>query len=202
MSVENIVKRIIDEAQAEARSISENAEREMAKLKSNLDREERELREETKKKIAVEAEEIVKRRVSSARLEVRKRVLGQKDMIVGEVYSEAKSRILAFSDEKYLTFLKNLVVSNSIGGEEKVIFPSDDVARLKAKLPQWEKDIGKTLKEKGSKGSISISTQTRDIGAGVVLSQGRTEINLGLDVILSETKYLLEGEVTEILFGS
>jgi V/A-type H+-transporting ATPase subunit E len=202
MSVENIAKRIIDEAQVDARSVSEKAEQEMAKLRSGLEQEERELREETKKKIEVEAEEIVKRRISSARLEVRKRILGQKDMIVGEVYSEAKGRILALSDEEYLNFLKKLVVSYSVGGDETVIFPTEDAARLKAKLPQWEKDVTRERKEKGITGSLSLSSETRDIEGGLVLSQGRTEINLGLDGILAETKYLLEGEVTDILFGS
>jgi V/A-type H+-transporting ATPase subunit E len=201
MSVENIVKRIVDEAQSSARSVAEKGDQEMAKLRASLDLEGRELKEAAKKKIEVEAEEIVKRRVSSARLEGRKRVLGQKDMIMGEVYAEAKSRVLALPEDKYLDFLKKLVVSSSVPGDQKIILSHGDKTRLKAKLPQWEKDVAQELKKKGIKGSVSLSEETKDIEGGVVLSQGRTEINLSLDVIMAETKYLLEGEITEILFG-
>jgi V/A-type H+-transporting ATPase subunit E len=201
MSVENIVKRIVDEAQSSARSVAEKGDQEMSKLRASLDLEGRELKEAAKKKIEVEAEEIVKRRVSSARLEGRKRVLGQKDMIMGEVYAEAKSRVLALPEDKYLDFLKKLVVSSSVPGDQKIILSHGDKTRLKAKLPQWEKDVAQELKKKGIKGSVSLSEETKDIEGGVVLSQGRTEINLSLDVIMAETKYLLEGEITEILFG-
>jgi V/A-type H+-transporting ATPase subunit E len=201
MSVENIVKRIVDEAQSSARSVAEKGDQEMAKLRASLDLEGRELKEAAKKKIEVEAEEIVKRRVSSARLEGRKRVLGQKDMIMGEVYAEAKSRVLALPEDKYLDFLKKLVVSSSVPGDQKIILSPGDKTRLKAKLSQWEKDVAQELKKKGIKGSVSLSEETKDIEGGVVLSQGRTEINLSLDVIMAETKYLLEGEITEILFG-
>ncbi len=201
MSVENIIKKIVDESQAAARSIAEKAERDMGKLNSDLDREETELKEAARKKTQGEAEEIVKRRVSSARLEGRKRVLGEKDMIVGEVYAEARSRMLALSDDKYLDFLKRLTIAHSVDGDVKVMLSKKDVTRFKGRLPQWENDVAQAAQKQGKKGSITISSEMRDIEGGLVLSQGRTEVNLSLDVILDETKYNLEGEVTRILFG-
>lgn len=201
MSVENIVKKILDDAQTEARSIAERGEREAGKLTLEFDREEKELKEAALKKTRSEADEIVKRRVSSARLEGRKRVLGEKDMIMGEVYADVKERILALPDDKYLDFLKKLVVTNGVGGDETIMFSPKDSTRFKGKLPQWEKDVAQEAKNQGKKGIITISSETRSIEGGLVLSQGRTEINLSLDVILGEAKYTLEGEVTRILFG-
>ena len=201
MSVENIVKKILDGAQIDAKSITEKAEREMGKLLLELDREEKELKDSANKKIEIEAEEIVKRRVSSARLEGRKRVLGEKDMIVGEVYAAVKERILALPEEKYLDFLKRLAVVNSVEGDETIILGQRDIARFKGKLSQWEKDVVKEAQKLGKRVNITVSSDPRGIEGGLILSQGRTEVNLSLDVILSETKYLLEGEVTRSLFG-
>jgi V/A-type H+-transporting ATPase subunit E len=200
MSVENIVKKILDEAQREARSIAESAEREAAKRKAQLEQEEKEIREAERRGIEAEAREIIRRRVSSARLEGRKRILGEKDMIMGEVYAEAKERILALPDDKYLDFLKALAISHSAGGDEKIMLSARDIARFKGKLPQWERDVARATEEQQKKGTITVSSAARDIDAGLVLSQGRTEINLALAVILDRIKYNFEKEVTGILF--
>jgi vacuolar-type H+-ATPase subunit E/Vma4 len=201
MSVENIVKKILDEAQADARSIAQKSERELARLSLELDREEEEIREAAGKRVETEAEEVVKRRASSARLEGRKRILGEKDMIVGEVYAEVKERILSLPEDGYLDFLKRLAIKHCAGGDERIMLSPKDIARLKGKLPELERDVARATQEQGKKGTITVSSVTRDIEGGLVLSQGRTEVNIGLAVILDETQYDLEGEVTGILFG-
>jgi V/A-type H+/Na+-transporting ATPase subunit E len=201
MSVENIVKKILDEAQTDARSIAEKSLREGARLSAQLDREEAEMRETAIKKIEIEAQEVVKRRASSARLEGRKRILGEKDMIVGEVYAEVKERILSLPEDSYLDFLKRLAIRYCAGGDEMIMLSAKDIARFKGKLAQWEKDVARATRKQGKKGTITVSSVARNIEGGLVLSRERTEVNLDIAVILSETRYDLEGEVTEILFG-
>jgi V/A-type H+-transporting ATPase subunit E len=199
MSVENIAKKIIDEAQSAVRSIDEKAERDISRTASELDRQVQELKDRARRQTETEAQEVVKRRVSSARLEGRKRILGEKEMILGEIYAEARQRILALTEEKYLGFLTKLVVTNSLGGQEKVILSRKDLDRLKGKIPQWEKELAQEVQKKWKDSSITVSAEPRDIEGGLVLSQSRTEINLSLDVILAETKYVLESEVTGVL---
>jgi V/A-type H+/Na+-transporting ATPase subunit E len=199
MSVENIAKKIIDEAQSSVRSIDEKAERDISRTASELDRQLKELKDRARRQTEAEAQEVIKRRISSARLEGRKRILGEKEMILGEIYAEARERILALPEDKYLGFLKTLAAAHSVGGKETVMLSQKDLARLKGKLPQWEKEMAQEVQKKWKDSSITVSTETRDIEAGLVLSQGRTEINLSLDVILAEAKYILEGEVTGVL---
>jgi V/A-type H+/Na+-transporting ATPase subunit E len=199
MSVENIAKKILDEAQIGVRSIDEKAERDLARTTSELDRQEQELKDRAKRQIEIESQEVIKRRISSARLEGRKRILGEKEMILGEIYAESRERILALPEDKYLDFLKKLVITHCTGGQEKVILSQKDLTRLKAKLVAWEKELGQEAKKKWKDSSITVSDETRDIDGGLVLSQGRTEINLSLDVIIAETKYVLEAAVTGVL---
>lgn len=199
MSVENIAKKILDEAQTAARSIGEKVGRDMARAASELDREGQELRDTAKRQMDAEAQEVIKRRAASARLEGRKRILGEKEMILGEIYAEARGRILALPEDKYLGFLKGLVVAHGAGGAEKVMLSQKDLARFKGKLGQWEKEVTQEVQKKNKDNAVTVSTETRDIEGGLILSQGKTEINLSLDVILAETKYVLEGAVTNAL---
>src|SRR4030042_4621485 len=127
MSVENIAKKIIDEAQSAVRSIDEKAERDISRRASELDRQVQELKDRARRQTETEADEVVKRRVSSARLEGRKRILGEKEMILGEIYAEARGRILALPEDKYLGFLKKLVVTHGLGGQGKVILSRKDL---------------------------------------------------------------------------
>lgn len=202
MSVENIVEKILSEAKSVADSVRRRSDEEITRLRAELEDEERDLREAAGKRIEGEAEEIVKSRLSSARLEARKRILGEKDLIVREVYAAVKDRILALPDGAYLDFLGNLVVRHGGAGDGKVMLCARDRDRLGEKLPRWEEDISRLMKEEGGSGSISVSEETRDIEGGLVLSRGRIEVNLSLDVILSEVKYSLERDVIRILFGT
>lgn len=201
MSVEKIVDKILAEARGRAASITEQADRELQRLRSDLEHEEQQVGETSRKRTEDDAHEIVKRRVSSARLEARKRILRQKEMITDEVYAEAKRRLLALPDDKYLDLLKGLVAAYAVSGDEKIMLSAHDRDRLGDKIPRWEREIAGELKKKGIGGSISVSTETRDIEGGLILSRGRTEVNLSLDVILLEMKYLLEIEMSGSLFG-
>jgi V/A-type H+-transporting ATPase subunit E len=200
MAVEEIVEKILAEAARAAGSVKLDSDQQMARLSAELEREEREIGQAAEKRTSGEAGEIVKRRVSSARLEARKRILGEKESIVREVYAEVKDRILSLPDEAYLDLLGTLVVRHGEGGDQTVMLCARDRDRLKGSLPQWEHDVSRRLVEAGRPGSVSIADETREIEGGLVLSQGRVEVNLSLEVIIDQTKYLLEADVVRILF--
>jgi V/A-type H+-transporting ATPase subunit E len=201
MSLDNIVKKIMDEAQKTADGVSRGADEELDRLRDRFSGEEKQLRDDAVKKAKADAEEIVRRKVSSARLEGRKRVLGQKEMILNEVFAEAKEGLLNLPEDKYLDLLSELVVSHGAAGDEVIMLSPVDASRLKGKLKAWNKDLNDKLKKAGLKGEVKVADETRDIEGGLVLSKGRTEMNLSLDVLLSELRLILEGELMETLFG-
>jgi V/A-type H+-transporting ATPase subunit E len=201
MSLENIVKKIMAEAQDTANVIQERGGRELEKSREVLATEEKGLIDDSRKGAEAEAEEIIRRRVSSTRLEGRKRVLGEKEMILGEVFAEAKDRLVGLPEDEYLALLKRLVIENSVSGDEVVILSAKDKTRLKGKLAGWVKEINDELKKAGRAGAVVVSDEKRDIEGGLVLSKGRTEMNLSLEVLFSELKLTLEGELMNILFG-
>ncbi len=202
MSLDNIVKKIIDEAQKTAAVVGKEADEELDRLRGKLTGEEKQLRDDAKKRAEADAAEIMRRRVSSARLEGRKRILGQKEMILNEVFAEAKEDLLKLPADKYLDLLTELAITHCAEGDEVVMLSKEDASRLVDKLKAWNKDLNDKLKKKGLKGEVVVSDETREIEGGLVLSKGRTEINLSLDVLLSELRLTLEGELMEILFGA
>ncbi|MBN1572609.1 MAG: V-type ATP synthase subunit E [Deltaproteobacteria bacterium] len=201
MSLDNIVKKIIDEARKTADGVNKGADEELDRLRGKFSSEERQLKDDAVKRAKVDAEEIVRRRVSSARLEGRKRVLGQKEMILNEVFTEAKNGLLNLPEDRYLNLLTELVVKHGAVGDEVIMLSPKDASRLKGNLKAWNNDLNERLKKEGFKGEVRVTDETRDIDGGLVLSKGRTEINLSLDVLLSELRLTLEGELMEILFG-
>jgi len=200
MSLENIVEKILSEARDTVRVIDGKAEEDIGKLRTRLDAEERKLNEDARKQAESESEEIIRRRTSSARLEGRKRVLAAKESVINEVFAEAKTRILNLPDDEYLKLLAGLAVAHCTSGDEAVMLSPSDKKRLSKKLKGWATSINTALKEKKLPGKVGVSDETRSIEGGIVLSKGRTEINLSLDVLLGELRYELEGRLTEILF--
>ena len=200
MSLENIVEKILSEARDTVRVIDGKADEDIGKLRARLDADERELNEDARKRAEVEAEEIIRRRTSSARLEGRKRVLAAKESVLNEVFAEAKTKLLNLPEDEYLKLLTGLAVAHCASGDEVVMLSPSDKKRLSKKLKAWASSINIALKEKKLPGKVSVSDETRNIEGGIVLSKGRTEINLSLDVLMGELRYEMEGRLTQILF--
>lgn len=202
MTLENIVNKIIGEANETVKVIEERTEGELEKMRRTLEREEKELNDLAVKDAKTEAEKVIMRRVSSARLEGRKRILGIKEMILNETFIEARDKLKTLPDDKYLELLKGFVLEYASTGNEIISLSPFDLKRLKNKLEAWVKGVNGELKEKGLSGNMKVSDATRDIVGGLVLSEGKTEMNLDFDIILQEMRFLLEGGLTEILFGT
>ncbi len=201
MSLDNIVKKIIDEAQKTAEAVNNGADKELDRFRAELSSEEKELKGDANKKAKADAAEIIRRKKSSANLEGRKRILGQKEMILNEVFVEAKEKLLNLPVNEYLELLETLVVEYGATGDEIIMFSEDDASRLKSELKAWTKELNEKLKKKGLKGEITVSNESREIEGGLILSKGRTEINISFEVLLSELRLSLEGEIMNILFG-
>jgi V/A-type H+-transporting ATPase subunit E len=201
MSLENIITKIMDEAQSTIRVINDRAEEDLNKLEAELKGEEKELRDSAKKDAEAEGAEIIRRRISSASLEGRKRILGQKEKIIDEIFAEAKDRLLNFPDDDYIKLLTKFVTDSITTGDEVILLSDKDRSRLKDKIGSWEKEINKNLKEKGVSANVKVSDETRPISGGLVLVEGRTEINLSLDVLLAELRLSLESSLMQVLLG-
>ena len=118
--IENIEKRILDEANAKADAIIKDAEEKAAAITSEYE-------EKIKKEITLINEknvlllqDIMLKARQADKMERRKKISGKKYEIVSEVFKKAQEAIMSMDDEKYLDLLVMLAsnsMKDNLGGE-------------------------------------------------------------------------------------
>ena len=61
--------------------------------------------------------------------------------------------------------------------------------------------ISQKLAEKGIKGALTVSGETREISGGVIVRQGNIEVNCAVETLVQLRRSELASQVAEILFA-
>lgn len=194
MALEDIIKRIKDDARAEVARIEEDARHQrqeiLEKARQEAEGFEQKLMEEVRKKAAQQRERVI----SMARLELRKTLLQKKQEGIEEAFSRATKKLMNLKREDYLALLKRLLLRATESGDEEIIVSESHRSMVSDDfLSQVNKEIGG--------GKLRLSKESREMGGGFILRKGRREINYSLEMILKDLKDELEPEVARILFG-
>ena len=91
MSIQEIERRIIAEAEAEASKIKREAEVKIQQLERGHAQKKEEVKNELMREAQRKAEEVKKSYLIPARLKARKALLEEKQKILGEIYNEIKN---------------------------------------------------------------------------------------------------------------
>jgi V/A-type H+-transporting ATPase subunit E len=194
MPIENILRKIEEEASAAAARIVEAAKEEGLRLGEEYSARASKLAEQFEKRGARKAAEEKHRILVSEQLELRKAVLKRKREILGELYSETKRKIEEISGEEYLDLLESMIVEGATSGSEEIV-PASGQKRLFTK-----RFIEKLNKSFASGASFSVAGEEGDFTWGVVLREGRRMIDLSLETVFGRVIEELEPEVSGILF--
>lgn len=188
--IENIIRRIERDAQSRAENIAAEAAREAE-----------EIRAEASKKAAEEAAEIISKGKADAgerklrlggvsELEARKTLLAEKQKMIDLAFENAKAKLLALPAEKYAELLASLATSAAEGASGEIILSEKD-----------RSEVGAVLLEKlGKDNALTISRETREIGGGLVLRSGATEVNCSFDAIIKGLRETMASEIAAVLF--
>lgn len=183
MGKQQIVERILSDAEAEARTIADEAESKAAKLLAEASARADELRRETEAEAKAKRKSILEKRAADARLDGAKLLLKEKRKVVATVYDEALSRLLELSKEDALRLAKNLLEGYAEEGDEIFFaanFPYAEEVKL---LPVIEKRGLKIASERLTldggmrlKGRVS----DKDLSYGALLAADRDEYQADL----------------------
>ena len=190
--IEKITDRIRAEAEAEAAAALSEAEKSADAVRADFAAQAGELE---KTMLAQGTEEIgqkVQRAERASRLEAKKDILTLKQELVSEAYRRATEKILAMPEDDYAAFLAREAGNAALTGKEEIILNPDDREKLGGALLE-------ELKRSGSR--LTLSEETRPIVGGLILSQGRIEINCALDTLADLHRSELAGEAARLLFG-
>lgn len=194
MSIENILKRIDEEAEASGREALERAEAEAARIRERHERAAEKLRGELAGRAGKKAEEEERRLIVNEQLELKKALLTKKREILEEVYAEARKRAMDLSDTDYIELMKALVLAKAVSGAEEIIVPAE-----RHKL--FDKDFLIYLnREYTGGGGFSFAKERGEFSWGIVLREGKRIVDLSLNVLFEQLMERVEPKIASVLF--
>lgn len=195
-NLNNLISKIIDDANEESLKLLEKARLEEKKIIeekiSMAEREKKVILEKAKTEAKTRGERVV----SNAVLQVRNMKLDAKQKVLDKAFNLALEELMKLSDEKLLQFIKNDILSLNIDGDEEIIVKEgNSVITL-----DFINEINEALKAKGKKGQLKLSSEQRNIKGGYILSKNNIEINNTFEALVMSLRDELEGEVASALF--
>ena len=195
--IDKILERIEADSRAEIESIEADARARCEAIRADGDRRAQEQYAGLITAGAKRAEERISRLKSVAELEARKQVLATKQEMVSLAFDRAVDMIADLDDQRYIALLASLAVRASSDGTEKLIFSAADRARVGKAVCQ---KANAELEARGTAGRLTLSEETRDIRAGLVISAGDIEVNCTAESLVSGLRGELASKVASVLF--
>ncbi len=199
MSLDNIIHKILADAQAEVKCIENEGLKEIEERLSKLKQEAEDYKERNLKKIYRIAAEEQQRLIITARLELRKQTLIEKQAILDKVFSEAFEKLKNLPEKEYLEYLFKLLINTVESGEEEMILATKD-AKIAEQLLKRANDY---LKKEGKIAKLTLSNEVRSIekfSGGVILKSGSIEDNNSLERLFQDARADLEAQIAKLLF--
>lgn len=195
--IDNITRRISEETQDEIDEIKKNANEECERITAEY----RNIAQDEYWKILKKGKEDADRQAdrmrSLAQAEAKKQMLALKQEMIGKAFDMAVEKLLEMPEEKYVEFLKSLAVKASRTGKEQIILSPSDRARFGKKVAMAANEV---LEANGKTASLTLSEQTRAIKGGLILSEGKIDVNCSIETIVELRRNELAGEVAQLLY--
>jgi V/A-type H+-transporting ATPase subunit E len=196
MDTEQVVEKILSEAQAEADKIKSEAREKAAGQEAELAAELESFRKETETLAEKASEEKKRRMLATARMDTRKALLSCKVALLNEVFDKAREKIKELPEEQYHEFVESLMHKAIESGDEEVIIGAEDGRLSNGLIKSINRKLGP-----GFKGNLQLSSDTADIDGGFILRRGNIQVNVSVGVLLAEAKEQMEIELAAELFG-
>ena len=205
--ISRITDKIIAEAQTDSRRILGEADKKCAEILAQYKKEADESVRAIEEEAQNEAEKIVTKAKTEAGIIRKNTVNDAKIRLVDRVFDEAKKEILSLSDDKYLEFLINLLVSllkqiNAEGSKGKIevlLCAKDREKHGKALLEGVSRRLIGKIDSKFLE-SVALSRATAEISGGIVLATERCDYNCSVESIIEKIRPEIESNIRKMLF--
>ena len=195
--IEKITARISQENEDEIRAITESAQKQAEEIKKRYELKAAELSSDIVSKGKQAAAERKERLISASQMEIKKMILALKQSMLDETFQKALSTLASLPEEQYLTLLTDLAVKSARTGKEQLIFSPSDRTRFGKKVVTA---ANARLQQKGIEANLTLSETSRAMKGGLILIDGRIEINCTFETILRLLRKDIAGQAAAILF--
>jgi V/A-type H+-transporting ATPase subunit E len=194
MDANQVVQKILAQAQAEAEKIKAQADEKLKALNSAGEGELSKYRQETERLARIAGEAKKTTVLAAARIAIAKEMTETKRKLLNAAIEKAGQNIKSLGDGEYLSIMEGLILRSVKTGNEELV-----IGRNENRINEnFIRSINKNLADKGN---LRIASDRADIDAGFILRQNRTRVNAGLDVMLKVAGEQLESKLAEQLFG-
>lgn len=181
-NLDNLVQRIIDEANEKAGLIIEEANKVKDEIIALKESEAMENKKKIIERAQREAELSKERIISSAELKVRNQKLQAKQKVLDKVFSLAKERLKSLDEEKYISFLKNVLRGLKLTGNEVLVVPEN-------------------MKDKVKKYGIALKVSDDEtVESGFLIKDKGVILNYTFDSLVEHYREEMETEIAQVLF--
>ena len=196
MNAEQVVQKILSEAQAQADKITAEANAKVSEQQSQADKELAKFSEGTEQKAVAAGEDKLARMLASARMQISKEYLGAKVSLLDEVFQKARLRVKDLPADQYEELIQQLMEKAIESGDEEVLIGKDETRIDNGLVKRVNRKLGP-----GFKGNLQLANDTVDIDGGFILRRGKIQVNVSLDVLIMQAREAMELELTQELFG-
>ena len=195
MNADQVIKKILSEAQQQADEINRQASDKCALQKQQTEEELANYRAETERLSGQAAEERFQRLLAGARMSNGQKVLSAKVAILNDVFAKAKEAVNKLPDEQYLSLMAVMMKQAVETGDEEVVVGKNENRIDEAFVKKVSSDLGA-----GFKGNLRFSDKRAEIAGGFILSRGKVRINASTDVLIDRLRESMEIELSRELF--
>ncbi|GBF36039.1 V/A-type H+/Na+-transporting ATPase subunit E [Methanofervidicoccus abyssi] len=203
MGVDEIVSKILEDANKEAEKIKEDAQVEASKILDDARKEAEKRKNEILKKGEKEAEMVKNRIIAEAKLKVRKKMLIKREELIEKAIKKLREDLIKLPEkEEYNTLLLKLIIEGIVAiGEEEVFIDLNkrDYEIINSKI-MWtiESEMGKLL----NKSVIVRKGNIVDIVGGcIVKSKNGSKIcDNSLEAVFERNLENIKEKIAELLF--
>ncbi|MCD6507639.1 V-type ATP synthase subunit E [Candidatus Poribacteria bacterium] len=198
MALEDILRKIEEDARREADKILSEARARAEEILHSAEQEAERIRENLLEEARREAQTHKSRLISMAQLDMRKEILQEKQNLIDQVFQIALERLLRMEDEEYRELIREMLKQVVEHGDEEIILCERDKSRISQGFIQT---LNKELESEGKPGKLTIAEETGDFSGGFILRRGKIELNNSFDALLQAAKDEMRSELSQILFG-
>lgn len=193
MSKENLLSKIILDAEAQAEEIKTTAEQASAVALDNAITSFNAEFEKVISKAKTDGEEIITQAVLNAEIEARKILLKAKQEVLSATIERSLEKLMKLPDSEYIALITDMIARVADDGDIVIISRNDEKRLTAEVIAKISKVIGKKL---------TLSSERGDFLGGVILSQNGLDKNMTLENELSEIKQERINKLSTKLFSN
>lgn len=198
MGIEEIKRKIIEDAESEAKKIIEEAQRKKEAALEEARHQAEKMKQEAIRKAHEDAERHMKTTISQSQLESIKEMSDFEKQIVREVYRQAYEKFLSLDRSKLEKAFISAILQSGASGNEEVMFSK----RLKKSIctPSFLKTLNGAAKKAGLAGNFKFGSGEA-VDSDIELAGPKYRILISIEKLLEDEGSAIEKKVIGILKG-